>query len=446
MTTYKELFGKYVQNYASDPTSTDAEGQIWYNTTSGTFKTALGSYGVWSAGGNYPISISSSAAAGTQTAAVAFGGYAPSVGDNTTTTAKYNGTTWTANPTGLGTARRTMAGIGIQTAALAAGGYTTTLSSAVESFNGTTWSPAPSLNTAGYYVAGAGTQTASIVFGRAGPTGQGNGATESYNGSSWTTVNAMVTARTQLAGFGIQTAAIATGGANPGAARTTTESWNGTSWTTVNSLNTGRSDLAGSGIQTAGLAFGGQNPGGPLTSTELWNGTSWTSNPTGLANGRYEIGGCGTQTASLAIGGNINPSNISNGSEEWTQSVIVPVAGSFSSGGNLNTSRAQLASAGIQTAAVAFGGISSAASESYNGTSWTTTPSMNTARRTLQGSAGTQTAALAFGGFPNSAATELYNGSSWTTVNSLNTSRHFLGGAGISTAALAILVKIQVVT
>jgi hypothetical protein len=52
MTTYKELFGKYVQNYASDPTSTDAEGQIWYNTTSGTFKTALGSYGVWSSGGN----------------------------------------------------------------------------------------------------------------------------------------------------------------------------------------------------------------------------------------------------------------------------------------------------------------------------------------------------------------------------------------------------------
>jgi hypothetical protein len=48
MTTYKELFGKYVQNYASDPTSTDAEGQIWYNTTSGTFKTALGGYGAWS--------------------------------------------------------------------------------------------------------------------------------------------------------------------------------------------------------------------------------------------------------------------------------------------------------------------------------------------------------------------------------------------------------------
>jgi hypothetical protein len=76
MTTYKELFGKYVQNVATDPTSTDAEGQIWYNTTSGTFKTALGSYGVWSSGGalntaGHGIGVGSG---GTQTAAIAVGG------------------------------------------------------------------------------------------------------------------------------------------------------------------------------------------------------------------------------------------------------------------------------------------------------------------------------------------------------------------------------------
>jgi hypothetical protein len=41
MTTYKEIFGKYVKNYSSDPTA-DAEGQVWYNTTSGTFKSVLG--------------------------------------------------------------------------------------------------------------------------------------------------------------------------------------------------------------------------------------------------------------------------------------------------------------------------------------------------------------------------------------------------------------------
>ena len=40
MTTYKEIFGKYVKNYSSDPTA-DAEGQVWYNSTSGTFKSEL---------------------------------------------------------------------------------------------------------------------------------------------------------------------------------------------------------------------------------------------------------------------------------------------------------------------------------------------------------------------------------------------------------------------
>jgi hypothetical protein len=42
MTTYKEIFGKYVKNYSSDPTA-DAEGQVWYNTTSGTFKSVVAS-------------------------------------------------------------------------------------------------------------------------------------------------------------------------------------------------------------------------------------------------------------------------------------------------------------------------------------------------------------------------------------------------------------------
>ena len=48
MTTYKEIFGKYVKNYSSDP-SNDAEGQVWYNTTSGTFKSVV-SGASWSSG------------------------------------------------------------------------------------------------------------------------------------------------------------------------------------------------------------------------------------------------------------------------------------------------------------------------------------------------------------------------------------------------------------
>ena len=51
MTTYKEIFGKTVKVVSTDPTDAGAEGQVWYNSTSGTFKTVLG-VGAWSAGGN----------------------------------------------------------------------------------------------------------------------------------------------------------------------------------------------------------------------------------------------------------------------------------------------------------------------------------------------------------------------------------------------------------
>ena len=123
MTTYKELFGKYVQNYASDPTSTDAEGQIWYNTTSGTFKTALGSYGLWSSGGNLNTGRQYLAGAGLQTAGLAFGGAISPADTKSAASESYNGTSWTSTPS-MNTARQELAGFGTQTAGLTAGGFT----------------------------------------------------------------------------------------------------------------------------------------------------------------------------------------------------------------------------------------------------------------------------------------------------------------------------------
>ena len=39
MAKYKEIHGYTIQKLASDPSaSVDTEGQVWYNTTSGTFK------------------------------------------------------------------------------------------------------------------------------------------------------------------------------------------------------------------------------------------------------------------------------------------------------------------------------------------------------------------------------------------------------------------------
>ena len=118
----------------------------------------------------------------------------------------------------------------------------------------------------------------------------------------------------------------------------------------------------------------------------------------------------------------------------------VTTAGTFASGGNMNTSRQLLASAGTQTTALGFGGTApyTGATEAYNGTSWTTVPgTLNTARAYLAG-CGTQTAALGAtgynSGFPT--ATETYNGTSWTSVNSVSTARAKPGISGVQTAAL----------
>jgi hypothetical protein len=123
-------------------------------------------------------------------------------------------------------------------------------------------------------------------------------------------------------------------------------------------------------------------------------------------------------------------------------------AGAWATGNNMNTARKQLAGAGTQTEALAFGGanppsVMLGSTEEYNGTSWTSNPTgLNTARRGLEG-CGIQTAALAFGGElnpqpTNSSSTEEYDGSTWTSnPTGLNTARANLGGGGTQTAALA---------
>jgi hypothetical protein len=66
----------------------------------------------------------------------------------------------------------------------------------------------------------------------------------------------------------------------------------------------------------------------------------------------------------------------------------------------MNTARRELGAAGIQTAALAFGGNlpgNSAATEEYDGSTWTSTTSMATARKAIAG-LGTQSSALGMGG------------------------------------------------
>jgi len=87
--------------------------------------------------------------------------------------------------------------------------------------------------------------------------------------------------------------------------------------------------------------------------------------------------------------------------------------------------------AGTQSSAVFFGGRNPpgpnfvAKTEEYNGTGWTSSGDLNTARSYIAGF-GTQTAAVCAGGRTDAPgtttnATEEYDGSTWTTVNNMGT-------------------------
>ena len=318
MTTYKEIFGKYVKNYSSDPTD-DAEGQVWYNTTSGTFKTNVNLFGVWAAGANMATARSPDGV-GIQTATVVFGGNSPTLSPtHSNLTEEYDGSTW--SPGGnMNVGRRQMVAFGTQTAAVGAAGYTNTPSAsfpaATEEYDGSTWTIGNNINTPPANIlagAGTGTLTAGLAFG-----GYVITATRYYDGTNWTAVNSMNTGRGYLAGAGTQTASLAFGGSNGAPlTMTNTESWNGTSWTTVNSLNTGRRNLGGAGIQTAALAFGGVAAPGITGATESWNGTSWTTTPATMATARGGLAGTGSQTSALGAGGYTTAPGSSNATEEY---------------------------------------------------------------------------------------------------------------------------------
>jgi hypothetical protein len=315
MTTFKEIRGTTIEVVSTDPTNPEL-GQIWYNSSSGTLKGLTAATVGWTSGGTMINARYGQAGFGTQTAALAAGGingptYKPQ-------TELYNGTAWTANPTGMNTNRYVLASAGNQTAGVAFGGDAFPWAQ-TELWNGSVWTNNPTgLNFPGENIAGCGTQTAALAIGGTrpgGPTGVNSNKTESFNGSTWTAGGNLNTARTALFATGIQTAALAFGGAPTTTRVGATESYNGSAWTSVNSMNTARNGLAGSGTQTLAAAFGGDS-GSVTGATELWNGTSWTTS-TSMSTARTGASGAGTQAAGLAFAG-YNGTTGTGATEEFT--------------------------------------------------------------------------------------------------------------------------------
>ena len=187
------------------------------------------------------------------------------------------------------------------------------------------------------------------------------------------------------------------------------------------------------------------NPGEPKTGQMWYNSTTGTlkglgitsawSSSSPLITAKGALGGAGIQTAAMVFGG----APAINTTEEYNGS-------GFSVGGTLNTGRSYMAGCGTQTAGLGFGGYTTAPNtqgqaltEEYDGSSWTESGDLNTSRYDI-GAAGTQTAGLAFGGYNNGLppgnvtnSTEEYNGTSWSSETNYPLTLHSVGASGTKT-------------
>ena len=322
MAEYKAIHGFTVQNRTADTDPVNI-GQVYYRSDTGDMKVTLNVLGTgsWASGGNLPaVRNARPAGAGTQNAALIFGG-GPGNGEKGFS---YDGSSWTEIGD-LNTARYNSIGVGNQPSALNVGGYLTAAPSPItgvtEEWDGSSWSETGDLNTARGSLGSSQNATAEACIVFSGETATANSATtETFNGTSWSEVNDLNTARKQPGGFGTATSAICAGGTTDTGVNNV-ESWNGTSWTEIAESGV-KNNLGASGVSgTSGLIFGGYggSPANFIAVTQEWNGTSWTE-VADLATARDQLGGTGQSAlTALALGGRNGGGALVN-VEEWTVS------------------------------------------------------------------------------------------------------------------------------
>ena len=210
-------------------------------------------------------------------------------------------------------------------------------------------------------------------------------------------------------------------------------------WRTGNTSPYTALGMGGVGSQTAALIFGGEGPPGAEVNTAVsYNGTTFTG-VNNMNEQRQISQNFGTSTSAIAAGGELNrgPPGVLGYTESWDGT-------NWTETTDINTARRTGGGSGSSsTSGIIFGGGEhpsyNANTESWNGSAWTEVGDLPTGQG--GSSAGdSATAALMFGGPINpsppyiSDVTVAYNGSTWTAVNSLNTSRR-IGPRGSSVGA-----------
>jgi len=324
MAEYKGIKGFQVQTRSEDPGPTEAQpGDFYYNSSTGQFKTinAGGApIGTWSSGGNLNTARSYLAGFGSQTSAIAATGLVTTI---STATEQYNGSSWSEiAEVNSGFNHRAGAGITAPNGILIGGASPSPSPrgrNVVEVWDGSSWTEVAEIGAARYGIAASGTSTAALGSGGYDyPGGIGNvGLTESWNGSAWTELNDLNSARHYGSQVGPYTAALRAGG-YPTPTKALTESWDGTSWTEVGDMNTGRPGIcSGSGDQTSMIVAGVPNAT-PAALVEAWDGTSWAEVAENATQRQSLAGGRVSSTAAVIFGGQRPGSpERKNETEEW---------------------------------------------------------------------------------------------------------------------------------
>jgi len=374
------------------------------------------------------------------------------LGDNagapyTTATLNYDGTSVSTGST-VNTGRSAGGAAGDSANAIFYGGdISGTSQTKTEKYDGTSWSEIADMAVAKRGSgAGAGTSNAAALSaGAYGPpasasTEEFTSSTNTITAAAWTSGGNLPATVSANQGAGTQTAALSISGQPnaPGTAATNaTNHYDGSSWTAGGSLSAGAASYSGAsstkGSQTAALYWNGYNPtpsAGFRATVSSYDGSSWTAQPTypGSANGYGS--GAGTSTAALGMGGYLVTNCYeSDGSYNWT------------AGGSLPTAKYAMSAGGPQTAAIAAGGFGTSpgsvtilnTSDTYNGSSWTSISVTPVTQAIKNGCFGTSSSDfMVAGGQPNSTTCIHYDGTAWSTRPSISTGRQGGAGAGAS--------------
>ena len=188
MSTYREIIGKKIKKVSSDPSS-GTEGEMWYNSTTGTLR-GPAIIEAWISGSHTLTSKQVPGGCGTQTAGLTTGGATNPPASALATTEEFNGSGWTAGGT-LNTARWSTKLIGTQTAAVYSGkgSPATPYTGATELYNGTAWTANPnSANDTYNYRSGCGISTAALLAGGNYPPTNRAAGVEEFNGTSFSEI------------------------------------------------------------------------------------------------------------------------------------------------------------------------------------------------------------------------------------------------------------------